>query len=166
MPGDPESASAPEDIPFFAWAPDGDVSARVVYANHGAREDYDVLRRAGVPVTGAIVLARSAGVCRAMKSLLAEELGASALLLYPERRDLGIGKPEFPAGPYTNPWTVHRGSMLRYFLRPGDPDCEAGRGIPNLRPSLPALPVSETVATDLLCSHRGPGRSRRTGRDG
>jgi N-acetylated-alpha-linked acidic dipeptidase len=150
LPGDPYSEAAPGELPFFAWAPDGDVSARVVYANHGAREDYDVLRRNGVSVKGAIVLARSQGVCRAMKSLLAEDEGARALLLYPERRDLGIVKPDFPAGPYLNPWTVQRGSMLRYFLRPGDPDCAAARGVPRLRPVLPALPVSETVAADLL----------------
>ncbi|MDL2716893.1 MAG: M28 family peptidase [Acidobacteriota bacterium] len=150
LPGDPYSEAAPREIPYFAWAPDGDVSARVVYANHGAREDYERLRQAGVSVKGSIVLARSQGVCRAMKSLLAEDEGARALLLYPERRDLGIVKPDFPAGPYLNPWTVQRGSMLRYFLRPGDPDCAAGREIPRLRPVLPALPVSETVAKDLL----------------
>ena len=154
--GDPYSAAAPAELPFFAWAPDGDVSARVVYANHGAREDYDVLRRAGVAVKGAVVLARAQGVCRAMKSLLAEEAGAAALLLYPERRDLGIVKPDFPAGPYLNPWTVQRGSMLRYFLRPGDPDCAAGRALPLLRPTLPALPVSESVARDLLGRVEGP----------
>ena len=154
--GDPYSAAAPADVPFFAWAPDGEVSARVVYANHGTRADYDVLRRAGVSVKGAIVLARSQGICRAMKSLVAEDEGAAALLLYPERRDLGIVKPDFPAGPYLNPWTVQRGSMLRYFLRPGDPDCAAGRGIPRLRPVLPALPVSESVASDLLGRVEGP----------
>jgi len=153
---DPYTASAPAEVPFFAWAPDGDVSARVVYANHGAREDYDVLRRAGVSVKGAIVLARAQGVCRSMKSLLAEEEGAAALLLYPERRDLGIVKPDFPAGPYLNPWTVQRGSMLRYFLRPGDPGCAAGRAIPRLCPALPALPVSESVASDLLSRVEGP----------
>jgi N-acetylated-alpha-linked acidic dipeptidase len=148
--GDPWSAAAPLEVPFFAWSPDGDVSARVVYANYGAREDYDVLRRSGVSVKGAIVLARSLGICRAMKSLVAEDEGAKALLLFPERRDFGIVKPDFPAGPFLNPWTVQRGSMLRYFLRPGDPDCAAGRAIPRLRPGLPALPVSANVAADLL----------------
>jgi N-acetylated-alpha-linked acidic dipeptidase len=156
LPGDPYSAAAPADVPFFAWAPDGDVSGRVVYANHGAREDYDALHRAGVAVKGAVVLARAQGICRAMKSLLAEEAGAAALLLYPERRDLGIVKPDFPAGPYLNPWTVQRGSMLRYFLRPGDPYCAAGRALPRLRPTLPALPVSESVARDLLGRVEGP----------
>jgi len=148
--GDPYSAAAPSEIPYFAWAPDGDVSARVVYANHGAREDYDVLRRAGLSVKGAIVLARSSGVCRSMKSLLAEGEGVRGLLLYPERRDFGVIKPDFPAGPNLNPWTVQRGSMLRYFFRPGDPDCDAGRLVSRLRPELPALPVSESVAADLL----------------
>ena len=154
--GDPYSALAPAEVPFFAWAPDGEVSARVVYANRGEREDYDGLRRAGVSVKGAIVLARAAGVCRSMKSLLAEEEGAAGLLLYPERRDVGIVKPDFPAGPYLNPWTVERGSMLRYFLRPGDPACSASRGIPRLRPALPALPVAESVAADLLGRIEGP----------
>jgi N-acetylated-alpha-linked acidic dipeptidase len=154
--GDPYSAAAPAEVPFFAWAPDGDVSARVVYANYGTRADYQTLRRAGVSVKGAIVLARSQGICRAMKSLVAEDEGAAALLLYPERRDLGIVKPDFPAGSYLNPWTVQRGSMLRYFLRPGDPDCAEGPGIPRLRPALPALPVSESVAADLLGRVEGP----------
>ena len=40
--------------------------------------------------------------------------------------------------------------MLRYFLRPGDPDCAEGREVRRLRPALPALPVPETVAADLL----------------
>ncbi len=154
--GDPYSAAAPAELPFFAWVPDGDVAGRVVYANHGAREDYDVLRRAGVAVKGAVVLARAQGICRSMKSLLAEEEGAAALLLYPERRDLGIVKPDFPAGPYLNPWTVQRGSMLRYFLRPGAPDCAECRSLPRLRPALPALPVSESVARDLLGRVEGP----------
>ena len=156
LPGDPYSAAAPSELPFFAWTPDGDVSARVVYANRGAREDFDTLRRAGVDVKGAIVLARAQGICRSMKSLLAEEAGAAGLLLYPERRDQGIRKPDFPAGPYLNPWTVQRGSMLRYFLRPGDPDCAECRALPRLRPALPALPISENVAKDLLGRIEGP----------
>ena len=156
LPVDPYSAAAPSELPFFAWTPDGDVSARVVYANHGAQEDFDTLRRAGVAVKGALVLARAQGICRSMKSLLAEEAGAAGLLLYPERRDQGIVKPDFPAGPYLNPWTVQRGSMLRYFLRPGDPDCAECRALPGLRPALPALPVSESVAKDLLGRMEGP----------
>ena len=68
----------------------------------------------------------------------------------------GSSSRTFPAGPYLNPWTVQRGSMLRYFLRPGDPDCAAGRVLSRLRPALPALPVSESVARDLLGRVEGP----------
>ncbi len=154
--GDPYSEAGAREIPFFAWAPPGEARGRVVYANHGDRGDYETLRSAGVSVKGAIVLARAGGICRSMKSLLAEEAGASGLLLYPERRDLGIVKPDFPEGPYLNPWAVSRGSMLRYFACPGDPGREKARGVPNLLPRVPALPVSETVAREILERVEGP----------
>jgi N-acetylated-alpha-linked acidic dipeptidase len=156
LPGDPYSADGAREVPFFAWAPSGEARARVVYANHGDRGDYALLAKAGVSVKGAIVLARAGGVCRSMKSLLAEEEGAAGLLLYPERRDLGVVKPDFPDGPYLNPWAVPRGSMLRYFACPGDPAREKARGVPGLLPRLPALPVPETVARELLEHVEGP----------
>ncbi len=155
LPGDPYSADGAKETPFFAWAPPGEARGRVVYANHGDRDDYAFLAKAGVPVKGAIVLARAGGICRSMKSLLAEEAGASALLLYPERRDLGIVKPDFPDGPYLNPWAVPRGSMLRYFACPGDPGRAQARGAPGLLPRIPALPVSESVAREILARLEG-----------
>jgi N-acetylated-alpha-linked acidic dipeptidase len=156
LPGDPYSADGARETPFFAWAPSGEAHGRVVYANHGDRGDYALLARAGVSVKGAIVLARAGGICRSMKSLLAEEAGAAALLLYPERRDLGVVKPDFPDGPYLNPWAVPRGSMLRYFACPGDPARERAQGIPDLLPKVPALPISETVAREILERVEGP----------
>jgi N-acetylated-alpha-linked acidic dipeptidase len=156
LPGDPYSADGARETPFFAWAPSGDARGRVVYANHGDRGDYALLAKAGVSVNGAIVLARAGGVCRSMKSLLAEEAGAAGLVLYPERRDLGVVKPDFPDGPYLNPWAVPRGSMLRYFRCPGDPARERARGVAGLLPRIPALPVSESVALELLSRVQGP----------
>ncbi|HVO51879.1 MAG TPA: M28 family peptidase [Thermoanaerobaculia bacterium] len=156
LPGDPYSADAARETPFFAWAPSGEARGRVVYANRGDRGDYALLAKAGVSVKGAIVLARAGGVCRSMKSLVAEEEGAAALLLYPERRDLGVVKPDFPDGPYLNPWAVPRGSMLRYFACPGDPARARARGVPSLLPRIPALPVSETVAREILERIEGP----------
>ncbi len=150
--------------PFFAWAPSGEARGRVVYANHGDRGDYALLAKAGVSVKGAIVLARAGGICRSMKSLLAEEAGAAALLLYPERRDLGVVKPDFPDGPYLNPWAVPRGSMLRYFLYPGDPAGARACATPGLLPRIPALPISETVAREIL--ERVDGRRGARGLDG
>jgi N-acetylated-alpha-linked acidic dipeptidase len=156
LPGDPYSADGAREVPFFAWGPSGEARARVVYANHGDRGDYALLAKAGVPVKGAIVLARAGGICRSMKSLLAEEEGAAGLLLYPERRDLGIVKPDFPDGPYLNPWAVPRGSMLRYFFYPGDPAGARACVTPGLLPGIPALPISETVAREILERVEGP----------
>ncbi|MEO8056172.1 MAG: M28 family peptidase, partial [Acidobacteriota bacterium] len=156
LPGDPYSADGARETPFFAWAPSGQARGRVVYANHGDRGDYALLAEAGVSVEGAIVLARAGGICRSMKSLLAERAGAAALLLYPERRDLGVVKPDFPDGPYLNPWAVPRGSMLRYFLYPGDPAGARARATPGLLPRIPALPISETVAREILGRVEGP----------
>ena len=156
LPGDPYSADGAREAPFFAWAPAGQARARVVYANHGDRGDYAFLKKAGVSVKGAIVLARAGGICRSMKSLVAEEQGVAGLLLYPERRDLGVVKPGFPDGPYLNPWAVPRGSMLRYFACPGDPARETARGVPGLLPHVPALPISETVAREILERVEGP----------
>ena len=155
--GDPYSADGARETPFFAWAPSGEARGRIVYANHGDRGDYTLLAKSGVSVKGAIVLARAGGICRSMKSLLAEEAGAAALLLYPERRDLGVVKPDFPEGPYLNPWAVPRGSMLRYFFYPGDPAGACARATPGLLPRIPALPISETVAREIL--ERVEGRS-------
>ena len=156
LPGDPYSADGARETPFFAWAPSGEARGRVVYANHGDRGDFALLAKEGVSVKGAIVLARAGGICRSMKSLLAEEAGAAALLLYPERRDLGVVKPDFPDGPYLNPWAVPRGSMLRYFLYPGDPTGARACATPGLLPLIPALPISETVAREILERVEGP----------
>jgi N-acetylated-alpha-linked acidic dipeptidase len=155
LPRDPYSAAGAAETPFFAWAPPGEARGRVVYVNRGEAADYETLRRAGVSLKGAIVLARNGGVCRSMKSLLAEDTGAAALLLYPERRDLGIVKPDFPDGPYLNPWAIPRGSMLRYFRYPGDPAGERARDVPGLLPRIPAVPVSESVARELLAHVEG-----------
>jgi N-acetylated-alpha-linked acidic dipeptidase len=156
LPGDPYSADGARETPFFAWAPSGQARARVVYANHGDRGDYALLAKAGVSVKGAIVLARAGGICRSMKSLVAEEEGVAGLLLYPERRDLGVVKPDFPDGPYLTPWAVPRGSMLRYFFYPGDPAGARACGTPGLLPGIPALPISETVAREILERIEGP----------
>ena len=44
--------------PYNAFSPDGDVVGHLVYVNYGTREDYEMLDRYGVDVTGAIVIAR------------------------------------------------------------------------------------------------------------
>ena len=68
-----------------------------------------------------IALVRARGICRSMKILAAEKEGIAGLLIYPELKDQGFSKPEFPYGPHLNPWVAQRGTLLKYFLYPGDP---------------------------------------------
>ena len=149
--GDPFSAAADAETPFFAYAPDGDVTAPVVYANFGEAADYEALKKAGVSVKGKLVLLRAQGACRGMKSLLAEKEGVGGLLIFPELRDQGFKKEPFPAGSHLNDTTVQRGSMLRYFLYPGDPATSPVKTLP----TIPALPVTPMVARELLQAIEG-----------
>ena len=152
---DPATAVAKEELPFLAYAPDGDVEAAVVYAGFGGPADFAALRKAGVDVRGKIALVKAQGVCRGMKTLAAERAGAAGLLIYIEPRDQGIVKPPYPQGPSTNRWAVSRGTLLKYFLRPGDPGRAKAAGV-DTRPKIPALAISQDVAEALLKDIGGP----------
>src|SRR5271157_4244412 len=56
---DPTSAQRDEQLPVYnAYSIDGDVTAPLVYVNFGTPDDYETLDRLGIPVKGAIVIAR------------------------------------------------------------------------------------------------------------
>src|SRR5512140_939312 len=146
---DPATAVAKEELPFLAYAPDADVEAPVVYAGFGAPADFAVLRKAGVDVRGRIALVKAQGVCLGMKSLAAERAGAVGLLIYGEPRDQGNVKAPDPPGPPTNRSAAPRGTLLKYFLRPGDPRRAKAAGV-DTQPKIPALAISQDVAEALL----------------
>ena len=152
---DPATAVAKDELPFLAYAPDGDVEAPVVYAGSGGPADFAALRKAGVDVRGKIALVKAQGVCRGMKTLTAERAGAAGLLIYIEPRDQGGVKPPYPLGPSTNRWAASRGTLLKYFLRPGDPGRAKAAGV-DTRPKIPALTISQDVAEALLKEIGGP----------
>jgi len=152
---DPATAVAKDELPFLAYAPDGDVEAPVVYAGFGAPADFAALRKAGVDVRGKIALVKAQGVCGGMKTLAAERAGAAGLLIYLEPRDPGITKVPSPPGPSTNRWAVSRGTLLKYFLRPGDPSRAKAAGV-DTQPKIPALAISQDVAEALLKEIGGP----------
>ena len=153
---DPFTSAAADDIPYLAYVPDFDVTAEVVYANYGTREDYAALKQQGVTIAGKIALVRAQGLCRSMKGIIAEEEHLAGLLLYPELKDMGFTYPAYPEGRHINPWTVERGSMLRYFVYPGEPKVAAPGEPGSTMPSIPALPVSEETATQILELMQGP----------
>ncbi|MFI5119688.1 MAG: M28 family peptidase [Thermoanaerobaculia bacterium] len=152
---DPATAVAKDELPYLAYAPDADLEAPVVYAGFGGPENFEALRKAGVDVRGKIALVKAQGVCRGMKSLAAERAGVAGLLIYVEPRDQGIVKPAYPLGPSTNRWAVSRGSLLKYFLQPGDPERAKAMGVDTL-PKIPALAISGDVAEALLRDMAGP----------
>jgi N-acetylated-alpha-linked acidic dipeptidase len=155
LPEDPYSQRASMEMPFLAFSGDGAVEAPVVYVNFGDRADYDVLKKRGIDVKGKIALVRAQGLCRGMKGQIAEERGVAGLLLYPEPRDQGFNAPAWPSGPNVNRWAAQRGSMLRYYLYPGDAAGSIAAGGPDTRPRIPALAISQDAAEQILSTMDG-----------
>lgn len=114
-----------------AYSGSGDVTAEVVYANYGTKEDFEKLMEMGVEVKGKIVLARYGQNFRGYKAKFAEENGAAGLIIYTDPADSGFTKGlVYPDGVYANESAIQRGSILTEDFT-GDP----------LTPYEPALPL-------------------------
>ena len=114
-----------------AFSGSGDITAEVVYANYGRKEDFETLNKLGIDIKGKIVLARYGGNFRGYKAKFAEANGAAGLIIYTDPKDSGFTKGlVYPNGPYYNPSTIQRGSLLTTDFT-GDP----------LTPFEPALPL-------------------------
>jgi N-acetylated-alpha-linked acidic dipeptidase len=123
-----------------AWSGSGDVTAEVVYANYGRREDFERLKALGVDVKGKIVLARYGGNFRGYKAKFAEAAGAAGVIIYTDPADAGYAKGlTYPEGPYFSPSSIQRGSLLTMDFT-GDP----------LTPFQPALPRDGKVKVPRL----------------
>ena len=114
-----------------AFSGSGDITAEVVYANYGRKEDFEALKSLGVDVNGKIVLARYGANFRGFKAKFAEANGAAGLIIFTDPKDSGYTKGlVYPDGPYYNESTIQRGSLLTTDFT-GDP----------LTPFEPALPL-------------------------
>ena len=154
-------------VPWNAYAPSGNLSAEVVYVNHGSVSDYDRLASMGVDVRGKIALARYFGGYRGGKSIAAEERGVAALLVYSDPIDDGWFKGDvFPKGPWGPPSHVQRGGDVYDFIVPGDPLTPGWASLPGARripesestilPRIPMMPLSARDAALLLERLGGP----------
>ncbi len=133
--GDPFSLD--EDLwkGWNAYSGSGEVTAEVVYANYGRKEDFEKLQDMGVDVSGKIVIARYGGNFRGYKAKFAEAAGASGLIIYTDPMDSGYFKGlGYPEGPYYSESTIQRGSLLTEDFT-GDP----------LTPYEPALPLDGDI---------------------
>ena len=129
IPGDATSSLIEEQLPTYnAYSVDGDVTAQLVYVNHGVPRDYEVLAQRGINVQGKIVIARYGGSWRGIKPKVAAEHGAIGCLIYSDPREEGFSQGDvYPQGPWRNEHGVERGSVADLRVRPGDPLTPRGR---------------------------------------
>ncbi len=139
---------------YLCYSPSGDITAKLVYANYGRKEDFDTLKDAGVDVKGRLVLVRYSSVMfRGVSVFNAEERGAVGVLIYSDPADDGFGQgDEYPNGPWRPRSGVQRGSISHIAKCPGDPSRTAsnatvedvcGYSLEELMPSIIALPIRQ-----------------------
>ncbi len=164
---DPTSNQATEQLPTYnAYSADGDVTAPLVYVNHGNREDYEQLDRLGISVKGAIVITRYGQGWRGIKPKVAAEHGAVGCIIYTDPKGDGFFEgDDYPSGGWRPRDGVQRGSVMDTDY-PGDPltpgvgaTADAKRlSIQEAKTitRIPVLPISYADALPLLSALKGP----------
>jgi N-acetylated-alpha-linked acidic dipeptidase len=108
--------------PYNAYSADGDVTAELVYVNHGIPADYEQLEKMGIDVKGKIVIAKYGGSWRGIKPKVAAEHGAIGCLIYSDPEDDGYRAGDvYPEGAFRPKAGVQRGSVMDMPVYPGDP---------------------------------------------
>jgi N-acetylated-alpha-linked acidic dipeptidase len=165
--GDNTSSQTKNELPpYNVYGADGDVSAELVYVNHGMPDDYKELERQGVSVKGRIVLTRYGGGWRGLKPKLAYEHGAVGCLIFSDPHDDGYGAGDtYPKGGYRPRDSVQRGSVQDMTLYSGDPLTPGVGAVPGAKRlalkdaktllKIPVLPISYADAEPLLAALGG-----------
>lgn len=119
-----------------AYSGSGNVTAEVVYANYGTKEDFERLSEMNVSVKGKVVIARYGGNFRGYKAKYAEEAGAAGLIIF---TDPPSDQEVYPDGIHADESAIQRGSFLTldYY---GDP----------LTPFEAALPLDDPNTPERL----------------
>lgn len=167
LPEDPSTARRDTLLPpYNAFSRDGEVEAELVFVNYGIPEDYEVLERYGIDVTGKIAIAKYGRSWRGIKPKLAGEKGAIGTIIYSDPADDGYGAGDvYPFGPFKNESGVQRGSVMDMPTYPGDvltpgrgatPDASRLRreDAPTIT-RIPVLPISYRDALPLLSAMGG-----------
>lgn len=130
---DPQSMHAELTHGWNAYSGSGNITAGIVYANYGRKQDFEQLVEMGIEIEGKIVVARYGGNFRGFKAKFAEEYGAAGLIIYTDPADNGYMRGlTYPEGKQSDESAIQRGSLLTldYY---GDP----------LTPFEPALPLDD-----------------------
>ena len=159
---DASSANLQDAIPpYNVYQGDGDVTAEVVYVNFGLPEDYELLARRGISVTGKIALARYGRGFRGIKAKLAQDHGAVGALLYSDPQQDGYAVfPTYPDGGGRSPHSVQRGSVANSTVLRGDPTTPGYGSVPGAKRvpweespmilKIPVLPIGYADATTIF----------------
>jgi N-acetylated-alpha-linked acidic dipeptidase len=172
--GDPYQDDPRVLPPFNAYSPSGDVEADVVYANYGTPQDYKQLESMKIDVRGKLVLVRYGANYRGVKSLVAQQHGATGVIIYSDPIDDGYYRGDmYPSGPYRPATGVQRGSIDYTFEYAGDPTTPGIASVPNLPdaqrtpparavdlPKIPTMPLSYADASPILQNLSGPESPR------
>ena len=152
-----------------AYSGSGKITAEVVYANYGTKEDFEQLEEMGVDVEGKIVLARYGGNFRGFKAMFAEKAGAAGLIIYTDPRDNGYMQGfTYPEGKQSDESAIQRGSLLTldYYgdpLTPFEPalPLDGDEHVERLDPSevdfhtIPVAPIGYGAAEEILSRMKG-----------
>src|SRR6202049_2194844 len=131
--GDPYDDDPRVVTPFNGMSPSGDAEAEVVYANYGTPEDFEKLEDLKIDVRGKIVLARYGENFRGVKAFVAQEPGASGLIIYSDPADDGWARGDkYPQGPWHPDTGVQRGSIGYMFEFLGDTTTPGIASVPSL----------------------------------
>jgi N-acetylated-alpha-linked acidic dipeptidase len=164
---DPSTTQQGEQLPTYnAYSIDGDVTAPLVFVNYGIPEDYERLKRMGISVKGAIVIAKYGRSWRGIKPKVAAEHGAVGCLIYSDPADDGYHAGDvYPEGPFRPSQGVQRGSVLDMPLFAGDPLTPGVAATPDAKrlsrgeaptiTKIPVQPLSYEDARPLLAAIRG-----------
>lgn len=145
--GDPFSTHPELTFGFNAYSGSGDVTAEVIYANFGRKEDFERLAKLGVDVSGKIVIARYGGNFRGFKAQFAEQAGAAGLIIYTDPAQSGYMRGlMYPEGGWSTPYQIERGSLATIDatgdpLTPGVEATEQAQRIDPAAADLPRIPV-------------------------
>ncbi len=164
---DKTSGQKTEQLPTYnAYSADGDVTAELVFVNHGIPSDYEELERMGIDVKGKIVIAKYGGSWRGIKPKVAYEHGAIGCIIYSDPEDDGYAQGDvYPEGAFRPKAGVQRGSVMDMPVYPGDPltpEVAATKDAKRLNRSeaitimkIPVIPISYEDALPLLQSLGG-----------
>ncbi|KAL8695860.1 MAG: hypothetical protein Q9201_007930 [Fulgogasparrea decipioides] len=168
----PAEFEAQQTMVFHGHSKTGNVTGPLIYANYGAREDFQKLADQGIDTKGSIALVRYYGTQsdRSLKVKAAEQAGAVGCIIYSDPAEDGFLKGEpFPKGRYMPADGVQRGSVTMsswvvgdvlspgYASLPGERRRDRIENNPGLV-QIPSIPLAWRDAQKLLQALKGHGK--------